>query len=105
MKDINQEEWRKLIANDENAIILDVRTKEEVTEEGIIPGALHYNIYEPETFMNAVNCMDASKNYYVYCRAGSRSAQACQIMNQLGLPNTYNLLGGFMEWEGETTHI
>jgi rhodanese-related sulfurtransferase len=44
--------------------------------------------------------MDKSKNYYVYCRAGSRSSQACQIMDQMGFENTYNLAGGFSNWDG-----
>ncbi|MEX0273681.1 MAG: rhodanese-like domain-containing protein, partial [Flavobacteriaceae bacterium] len=45
--------------------------------------------------------LDTSKNYYVYCRSGNRSAQACAIMGSLGFGNVYNLEGGFMEWEGE----
>ena len=46
--------------------------------------------------------LDKSKNYYVYCRSGGRSAQACAVMTQMcGFENAYNLLGGFMNWEGE----
>jgi rhodanese-related sulfurtransferase len=45
--------------------------------------------------------MDKTKNYYVYCKAGGRSAQACIIMNQMGFENTFNLEGGFMNWNGE----
>jgi rhodanese-related sulfurtransferase len=30
-----------------------------------------------------------------------RSAKACEIMNELGFENTYNLLGGIIEWDGE----
>jgi rhodanese-related sulfurtransferase len=41
----------------------------------------------------------------VYCKAGGRSAQACAIMNQLGFEKTYNLLGGFTEWEGKVNQI
>jgi rhodanese-related sulfurtransferase len=44
--------------------------------------------------------LDKSKNYYVYCKAGGRSAQACSIMSQMGFANTYNLEGGMMHWEG-----
>ena len=52
--------------------------------------------------MEEVNEFDKSKNYYVYCRSGKRSAQACQILDQAGVANTYNLQGGIMEWKGET---
>jgi len=52
--------------------------------------------------MKEIQSMDAYKNYYVYCRSGARSAQACKIMGQIGIPTTYNLLGGFMEWDGAT---
>ena len=30
-----------------------------------------------------------------------RSAKACEIMNELGIDNAYNLLGGIIEWEGD----
>jgi rhodanese-related sulfurtransferase len=53
--------------------------------------------------MEAAKQMDTSKNYYVYCRSGARSAQACAILNTLGFKKTYNLMGGFMEWRGEKT--
>lgn len=44
--------------------------------------------------------LDKNKNYYVYCAAGVRSAQACGIMSQLGFETTYNLLGGMSQWDG-----
>jgi rhodanese-related sulfurtransferase len=45
--------------------------------------------------------LDKSKNYYVYCRSGARSEQACHLMSQMGFENTFNLLGGIMQWQGE----
>jgi rhodanese-related sulfurtransferase len=65
------------------------------------PNAIHIDIYKGQGFIYEVDALDKSKNYYVYCKAGGRSAQACSIMNQLGFENTYNLLGGIMEWDGE----
>jgi rhodanese-related sulfurtransferase len=100
MKALNQEEWREKIAADENAVILDVRTEQEV-EEGYIPNAKNIDIYKAQEFLDELDSMDKSKNYYVYCRTGSRSAQACTIMDQKGFNETYNLLGGFSQWEGE----
>jgi len=100
MADLSQEEWAAKLSGDENAFVLDVRTEEEL-EEGQIPNAKNIDIYLGQGFMDELEKLDKSKNYYVYCRSGNRSGQACAIMNSLGFENAYNLAGGFMNWEGE----
>ena len=102
MSDLTQQQWADQLANDNNATILDVRTQDEVNQ-GVIPGAIHIDIYKGQGFIYEVDALDKSKNYYVYCKAGGRSRQACNIMNQLGFEKTYNLMGGIIEWEGEIT--
>ena len=97
--DLRQEDWLAQLQKDENAIVLDVRTAEECSE-GVIPGAINIDIYKGQGFIYQVEELDKSKSIYVYCKAGGRSAQACNIMNQLGFENTYNLVGGMMEWCG-----
>ncbi|MEM6864022.1 MAG: rhodanese-like domain-containing protein [Bacteroidota bacterium] len=100
MSDLSQEEWARQLENDDNAFILDVRTAEEL-EEGYIPGATQIDIYLGQEFLNELEKLDKTKNYYVYCRSGNRSGQACAIMNSIGIENAYNLEGGFMNWEGK----
>ncbi len=100
MADLLQSDWVSQLQKDDNAVILDVRTDDEVAE-GKIPKALHIDIYKGQGFIYAVEELDKSKNFYVYCKSGGRSAQACAIMNQLGFENTYNLMGGFSEWTGD----
>ena len=100
MEDLTQEEWVSQLENDANAVILDVRTDAEVAE-GIIKNAIHIDIYKGQGFIDEIEALDKTKNYYVYCRSGNRSGQACSVMNQLGFENAYNLLGGILEWEGE----
>lgn len=100
MADLSQQEWEEQLENDANAFILDVRTPEEV-EEGYIPNAKNIDIYLGDGFVEEIKKLDASKNYYVYCRSGKRSGQACAVMNSLGIENAYNLAGGFMNWQGE----
>jgi rhodanese-related sulfurtransferase len=51
--------------------------------------------------MDGIEALDKSQTYFVYCRSGARSAQACQIFKQKGIVDCYNLLGGILEWEGE----
>lgn len=101
MADLSQEEWSEQLQNDNNALILDVRTLEEVAD-GYIPNAKNIDIYLGADFLSEIEKLDKSKNYYVYCRSGNRSGQACAILNSIGIENTYNLEDGFMHWEGET---
>lgn len=103
MADLVQAQWQEELSKDDNAIILDVRTEEEL-EEGIIPNAIHIDIYLGQEFINQIEKLDKSKTFYVYCRSGGRSAQACAIMNQLGFASTKNLVGGFSEWTGEVSN-
>ncbi len=98
--DLSQEEWSEQLQQDANAMVLDVRTPEEL-EEGFIPNATNIDFYLGQEFLAEIEKLDKGKNYYVYCRSGNRSGQACAIMNSLGFRNTYNLAGGFMNWEGE----
>ena len=100
MADLTQEEWTEQLENDPNAVILDVRTPEEV-EDGYIPDAINIDFYLGQEFLSELQKLDTSKNYYVYCRSGNRSRQACHLMEQMGFANAYNLMGGFNEWEGE----
>lgn len=104
MADLTQKEWSTQLEADENAVIIDVRTPNEVAE-GIIPNAIHIDIFKGQGFIDEIKQLDLSKNYYVYCRVGGRSGQACSVMNQLGFNNTYNLVGGITEWKGEITSI
>jgi len=97
---LTQEDWVSQLEADENLVILDVRTEDECNE-GIIPNSINIDIYEGQAFIEKLGALDKSKNYYVYCRSGARSAKACEAMNELGFENTYNLLGGFMQWDGE----
>ena len=104
MADLSQEEWREQLESDENAFLLDVRTPDEV-EEGYIPNATNIDIYLGQEFLAELEKLDKTKNYYVYCRSGQRSGQACAIMNKLGFENAFNLEGGFMNWAGDTGSI
>ena len=104
MEDLTQEEWTERLAKDENAIILDVRTDAEVAD-GIIAGAKHMDIYKGQEFISEIEALDKSKNYYVYCRSGNRSGQACAIMDQLGFKNAYNLEGGMLDWTGDVVDL
>ena len=97
---LTQEDWVSQFEADENAVILDVRTEDEFNE-GFIANAINIDIHRGQDFVTEIEALDKNKNYFVYCRSGMRSAKACEIMNQLGFENAYNLIGGIAEWDGE----
>ncbi|QZK90653.1 rhodanese-like domain-containing protein [Flavobacterium sp. CHNK8] len=96
---LTQEEWVSQYEADQNTVILDVRTEDEFND-GFIANAINIDIHRGQDFVNEIEALDKNKKYYIYCRSGMRSAKACEIMNQLGFENTYNLLGGILDWEG-----
>ena len=100
MADLSQTEWQEQLNNDSDVVILDVRTFAEV-QQGYIPNAKHIDIYQGQEFIDEVMKLDKTKSYYVYCRSGGRSAQACAFMNQAGFEKAYNLIGGIIQWKGE----
>ncbi len=93
----SQEFQLKLTANPK-AVLLDVRTPAEFSG-GRIPHAINLNVMERD-FFQKIATLDKNKTYFVYCRSGARSAQACSIMEKQGL-ETYNLAGGIAQWTGE----
>ena len=101
MSDLSQKEWTNALVEHPEAVVLDVRTEDEF-ESGHIPNALNIDLSMGPGFIDEVNALDKNKSYYVYCRSGARSAQAIQVMRDLGFSETYNLIGGILEWEGET---
>ena len=98
MINLQCEDWSKNIDSDQKQIILDVRTLEEFDEKSI-PGSILANILEPSEFMSIVEKLDKNSKIFVYCRSGIRSQKACNILDQLGFQETFNLDGGILEWE------
>ncbi len=100
-QEINSEELEELInsKNNNEYVLLDVRTPKEY-DSGHIPGAILLDIYDPE-FKSKVDQLDKDKTYYVICRSGQRSGNACGIMHDLGFKELNNLQGGMLGWAGD----
>lgn len=77
-------------SNLEYAAIIDVRTLEE-WNEGHLEGAVRIGIESPD-FLDSIQTLDKSKNYYIYCRSGNRAGQAIQVMRESGF--TGDLVNG-----------
>ena len=99
MENLSNKRWKQLIAETNNHVVLDVRTPEECNE-GIIAEAIQIDFLADHDFASALENLDKQKTYFVYCRSGNRSAQACNYMTMKGF-KTYNLMNGIMGWDGE----
>lgn len=78
------------LQNDENALLLDVRSNSEV-HRGVIEGSMHIPLHH---LRENIERLPNSKRLYVYCDSGLRSYIACRILSNLGY-DTYNLAGGY----------
>ena len=81
------------IENNSSLVILDVRTKAELTGPlGKIDNAIHIPIDELESRLDKLEEYK-DKDICVICRAGVRSARGTKILNKNGF-NARNILGG-----------
>lgn len=96
-ENIDVERFKELMKNDD-VVILDVRTDEEVSN-GAIEGSAQIDFYK-EDFKEQLSKLDPNKTYLVYCKTGGRSSQSCKILTEeLGFSNIKNLQGGYTAWE------
>lgn len=82
---------------DEDALVLDVRTQQEF-EQGYIPNAKNVNYRAPD-FETLIKQIDRKGSFYVYCASGSRSSKAVDFMAKEGFEEVYNLKGGIFNWQ------
>jgi rhodanese-related sulfurtransferase len=97
-EDLYSREFQRKLAEDPNGILLDVRTPEEFGSERI-PESVNVDVMD-SSFIEKISSLDKTKTYFVYCRSGGRSGQACAIMAKQGF-KVYNLAGGITAWTGE----
>jgi len=90
---ISVEEVLKIIENDEDYIIVDVRTKDEYGG-GHLEGALLIPVQELEGRLDELAKDDA---LIVYCRSGGRSRNASEILVSNGFQRVYDM-GGINTW-------
>lgn len=76
-------------------VMLDVRTGMEY-RSGALPKAQNVD-FMSSAFAREVAGLDKSKTYFLYCRSGNRSGQACSVMHRMGF-DVRNLNGGIGAW-------
>ena len=91
---------KELLAANQSAILLDVRTNDEFAA-GHIAGAILLP-YDEITATTAAKAIPAkNRPVVVYCRSGRRSAIAAAALVKLGYAKVFDL-GGIIDWPYET---
>lgn len=91
-------EFQARLSATPRAMLLDVRTSSEFNS-GFIPDAINIDVMR-NNFYDEIAELDKSKTYFVYCRSGGRSMQACVSMADAGF-TVFNLAGGISSWPGK----
>lgn len=97
--DLDSSTFEKQVKEDNDAVLIDVRTKGE-HEEARIPNSKLIDIMDP-MFLDKIEELDKEKSYYLYCRSGNRSYHAGRAMIQRGFTKVFNLEPGIIGWMGE----
>ncbi len=98
-KNISTTQFQEMVKMKDNAIILDVRTPQEVAS-GAIKGNVALDYYG-KSFTSELDKLDKDAPIFIYCAVGGRSGDAMRKMQKMGFKEVYNLSGGIRAWISE----
>lgn len=78
--------------------ILDVRTPEEF-DLGHLSNAMLANWNEKDEFIRRIAALDKDEPVYIYCLSGKRSAEAANVLRDIGFSEVIELQGGINAWK------
>lgn len=96
---LSPRECKKLIDENEDLIILDVRSQMEYDFEGRLEDAILLDYMKPRIFKREIQVFDRDVKYLVYCGVGKASTPACEQMIELGFKYVYEMQGGLKKWQ------
>ena len=97
MKQPDINEWVEKYRGTSDAVLLDVRTKEEF-DEGHIPDSINLSVQYISKAEELIK--EKGTALFVYCRSGRRSGNATVFLKRMGYTNVVNI-GGILDYTGE----
>jgi rhodanese-related sulfurtransferase len=94
--EVSSEEVKRMLQEDKEVVLLDVRTPQEHAQIRI-PNS---KLIPLDELRYAYRDLPKDKKYIVYCRSGERSAFATYFLRHMGY-EAYNLAGGILLWPYE----
>lgn len=96
---ISAEEVKKALDENQDVLLLDVRTSEEFAKNRI-KGAINVPVDQVEDKISSF-IPNKERKIYIYCLSSSRSVHAVDTMQKLGYTNVYNLTSGLLAWRAK----
>jgi hydroxyacylglutathione hydrolase len=93
---ITAEDLKTQLDSSNSLWILDVRSSQELADDGKIPGANHIPITE---LTSQIDLIPIDRNIYIICDSGHRSTTAASLLLQQGPYKPVVILGGFSSWK------
>ncbi|MGB2429790.1 MAG: rhodanese-like domain-containing protein [Akkermansiaceae bacterium] len=97
VQDVTPVDAQKLLAENNDVRVLDVRTPAEYAE-GHIAGAVNVDFKSPD-FAENIAKLDKNTTYIVHCRSGRRSSNSLPILKEQGFTTVYHLNKGYNAWK------
>ncbi|STX52259.1 Rhodanese domain protein [Legionella busanensis] len=93
---IDVHELKRLLDHNVKLCLIDVRTSEE-WQEVHIPNAIHL---PKDELINSIatHVPDLEQPIYLHCKAGIRSFDAAQKLQEMGYKHVYSVNGGIIDW-------
>jgi len=102
VKTIGMEEYRKIVENPSEALIVDVREPHEYAA-GHVPGSiniprglLEFQIWKYVGFPANI---EMGKTVYLQCQSGNRASLAAQSLEELGFTHTTAVVMNLEDWQ------
>ncbi len=97
MRNITVEELKSRLDNGETLNIIDVREPAEYAEFNIGAKLVPLGKIMGMQLEDIEDLKD--EELIFHCKAGSRSTQACMVLEQMGYTNVVNVTGGMLAWQ------
>jgi rhodanese-related sulfurtransferase len=96
--DITVDSLKTIIDQNENILVIDVRTEEEFDGElGHVKGTILRPVQQiSDWYREFFDYKDTP--VYLICRSGNRSGRAGSFLSEKGYNKVYNILGGMRAW-------
>jgi rhodanese-related sulfurtransferase len=97
VKAVSPTEAKKII-DTKDAVLLDIRTAQEIESQGAIDGTLVME--HGKVLFNIVKKVhDANTPFFVICEKGGRSALIAQQLQEMGYKDVHHINGGIIAWK------